>query len=138
MKEKTMNPISRHGDVLLVDIDMDVDGAIDETRTLAEGEVTGHYHRIEGDKGSVVINFDAQKHSMIQEAVRDKIEASMSPEARKHWSRELVEVVKFLKPKIGDRLVHNEHKALSIGDEKARAVVIQRDYRPQGYTKVID
>ena len=133
---KTAKDFARHGDVLLVAIDIDVEGTPLKDKRLALGEVTGHSHKAEGD--CVVVDFDSQLHSAIQDEVRERVAQSLSPEAQKHFSPELLEVVKFLKPIKHTRITHEEHKALSIDDARTRAVIIQRDYEPKGYKKVID
>ena len=134
---KTVEKFGRHGDVLLIKLDgIEVTGKLDETRKLALGEVTGHSHQV--DETCEVIHFDPVIHGSILEHTRKVIAETIPSEARKFWSPEMVEIVRFLKPKKGGKLTHEEHKTLSIGDDSARVVVIQRDYRPEGYTKVID
>lgn len=133
---KTMKKFGRHGDVIFVKINELPNGKLDKTKTLALGEATGHSHRLEGE--GQVIFFDPKLHSKIQDELRIKIKNSLPLEYQKYFSPELIEIIKFLKPYVGDKIVHEEHKTLTVNDKKTRAVVIQRDYTPEGYKKVID
>lgn len=96
----------RHGDVILrrLEKEEEVKGEKQKHLILAEGEVTGHSHRISKGKGEL-FKFDNKMFLKIQSEIAC--------------------------------LTHEEHKKIELpaGDYE---VIIQREYTPEGWKKVID
>lgn len=94
----------RHGDVILVPSAVPERATAKNGLTLAEGEVTGHSHRI-SEGVAKMFKFD------------DRVYLRVTSERA--------------------ALVHEEHKRIDLpaGDYE---VIIQQDYEPEGWKKVID
>jgi hypothetical protein len=112
----------RHGDVLVMSVDsIPADAVADGKMILAEGEVTGHAHRLK------------RCNQTIQDRVSNL--AAGAPYAQR-FIKGLDMFLQVLDD-AGVDLVHEEHKTIHIPTGTYK-VVIQREYSPSEIRKVVD
>lgn len=105
MSKKIEVKAIRHGDVILVPVRaVKGDEQKVERIVLAEGEVTGHSHRI-SDGMAALFKYDDKTYLKVKSKIAT--------------------------------LTHEEHKEIKVpsGDYE---VIIQKDYTPKGWQKVVD
>lgn len=134
--------INRHGDVITLQLKTKISGDKAKTCTLALGEVTGHSHRFE--EGAEFIPFVATRedhrsaHSEAFEAIKTQFKREFPNEKFPFTAGDFIVEGFVITTEPMATLVHEEHGALSYEEPGTHAVIIQRDYRPEGWRKVID
>ena len=131
---KALPTMLRQGDVLLVAVKGGLPHPVPVSRdhgrvVLAYGEVTGHSHGI-ADEGAVLTVLD-HRAEMAEAARALLADVGLTVEVRDE------EVVGVLLMPQGGVLVHEEHGAIMLTDERY-VVLRQRQYQPAGIQQVAD
>lgn len=139
MKRKMKS--KRHGDVLLVPLEIEIEGQSEKDCVLALGEVTGHSHRIEKGTEKVLFNpsFESHKraHQSTYETLKSQFEKEFPGESFP-FKKEDIEIGCFIRVKERSTLIHEEHGPIELLKNTNHAVIIQRDYTPLGWSKALD
>lgn len=118
--------IHRHGDVYLIPIKTEIEGAVEKRAVLAYGEVTGHAHVIDHPHAKLTRDqsaIDLAKAELVRLGIIDEgafVTAALTVE--------------------GDEavpLTHEEHDTQHIRPGRY-AVIIQREYQPSEIRRVAD
>jgi hypothetical protein len=131
--------MKRHGDVILVELEEAPQGGAEKECVLALGEVTGHSHRIESGAEKILFDPALEQHKKIHKNIFIKIKAEWGGEFPGEpfpFRAEDFEISCFVRVKEPCKIIHEEHKALSI--DRHHAVIIQRDYSPKGWAATLD
>ena len=131
---KALPTILRQGDVLLVAVKGGLPRPVPVSRdhgrvVLAYGEVTGHSHAI-ADEGAVLTVLD-HRAEMAEAARKLLAEVGLTTEIRDE------DVVGVLEVPVPAELVHEEHAAVELADERY-VVLRQREYAPEAIRQVAD
>lgn len=132
----------RHGDVITLPLKTSITGTPVKGCTLALGEATGHSHRIE--EGASRILFDGRNKSHVDgrleafKLIKDEFKREFSDEEFPFTLDDFTVECFVIVEQAPVTLKHEEHKTLVYDTPGTHAVVIQRDYTPEGWKRVVD
>jgi hypothetical protein len=126
----------RQGDVILIPIVQAAEQVAERSGlksvlshlTLAEGEVTGHRHRISAGNAQLYEQLYEQSNGSLQEPLQAPLQAPLQESDRTLYLQVLSDTA---------TLTHEEHHPIQI-PQGTWMVRIQREYEPEGWRQIVD